>query len=614
MIKQYVGLFNKILDTGEYPDSWSLGLIIPIYKKKGDKRDCNNYRGITLLSCVGKLFTSIVNERLKKYCQTNKIINENQAGFRAEYSTVDHIFSLKALIDLFFKSKQKLYCAFIDYQKAFDTVWRNGLWYKLSKCGIYSTSKIFKVIVKMYEGIKSCVFSGNIKSNYFTSNTGVRQGENLSPMLFALYINDLENHLISKGNTCLDFKDQMCNNYVKLLVLLYADDTVLLSNSSDGLQQALNDLSGYCTEWKLKVNSSKTKVIIFSKRKPKVMPKLVFDNKVLEIVTEFKYLGVVFKSTGSFNNCKVYLKEQATKAMFALLSKGRVLNLPVDVMLELFDKTVLPIMLYGCEIWGFGNNNILETVFLKFCKYLLGLKSSTPNCMVYGEVGCYPVSVHIKVRMIAYWFKLCSSDEQKICKKLYNVLLHMHADDTYHSEWLNSIINILQQNGLGFIWQSQGANISLHTVKLDLQHRLQCQFVQNWHAMMEESSKCALYSNIKTVFKLEPYLYKLPKTVWQYIVKFRCSNHKLEIERGRYIGLERDLRYCKKCTLDMMGDEYHTFFECSNQDIVNLRKRFIPVYYQRNRSIYNFVKLLQEVSDIKLGRRIASFIRLSNTV
>ena len=94
------------------------------------------------------------------------------------------------------------------------------------------------------------------------------------------------------------------------------------------------------------------------------MPKVVFD-KLLEIVTEFKYLGVVFKSTGSFNNCKVYLKVQATKAMFALLSKGRVLNLPVDVMLELFDKTVLPIMLYGCEIWGFGNNNILETAFLK---------------------------------------------------------------------------------------------------------------------------------------------------------------------------------------------------------------------------------------------------------
>ncbi len=614
MIKQYVGLFNKILDTGEYPDSWSLGLIVPIYKKKGDKQDCNNYRGITLLSCVGKLFTSVVNERLKKYCDTNNIINENQAGFRAEYSTVDHILSLKALIDLFFKSKQKLYCAFIDYQKAFDTVWRNGLWYKLNKCGIYNTSKIYKVIVKMYEGIKSCVFVGNVKSKYFTSNTGVRQGENLSPMLFALYLNDLEDHLISEGNPCLDFKDQMCNNYIKLLVLLYADDTVLLSNSPDGLQQALKDLGSYCTQWKLKVNSSKTKVIIFSKRKPRIMPKLVFDNKPLEIVTEFKYLGVVFKSTGSFNSCKAYLKDQATKAMFALLSKGRMLNLPVDVMLELYDKTVLPIMLYGCEIWGFGNNNILETVFLKFCKYLLGLKNSTPNCMVYGEVGCYPVSVHIKVRMIVYWLKLCSSGEQKICKKLYNVLLRMHRDESYHSDWLTSIITTLEQNGLGLIWQSQGTNINHHAAKLDLQHRLQCQFIQDWHTMMEDSSKCTLYRNIKTVFELEPYLYRLPKIVWQYIVKFRCCNHKLEIEKGRYIGLERNLRHCQKCTLDIMGDEYHTFFECNNEDIVELRKRFLPVYYIRNRSMYNFVRLLQQASDIKIGRRIASFIRLSNTV
>ena len=279
-------------------------------------------------------------------------------------------------------------------------VWRNGLWYTLSKCGIYSTSKIYKIIVKTYEGVKSCVFSQNVKSNYFTSSNGVWQDENLSPILFALFINDLEGYLISKGNTCLDFKDQMCNNYVKLLVLLYADDTVLLSNSANGLQQALNDLGRYCTEWKLKVNSSKTKVIIFSRRKPKIMPKLVFDNKLLENVTEFKYLGVVFKSTGIVNNCKVHLKEQGTKAVFALLSKGRVLNLPVDVMLELFDKTVLPIMLYGCEIWGFGNNNMLETVFLKFSKYLLGLKSSTPNCMVYGETGCYPVSLAIQIRII----------------------------------------------------------------------------------------------------------------------------------------------------------------------------------------------------------------------
>jgi len=197
---------------------------------------------------------------LKKYCDANDIINENQAGFRSNYSTVDHVFSLKALIDLFFKGKQKLFCAFVDYAKAFDTVWRDGLWYKLNKSGVYNTSKLYKIIVKMYEGIKSCVFAGNVKSDFFASNAGVRQGENLSPMLFSLYINDLEKYLISKGNTYLDFRDEMSNNYMKLMVLLYADDTILLSNSAAGLQKALNDLSKYCKEWKLKVNGSKTKL------------------------------------------------------------------------------------------------------------------------------------------------------------------------------------------------------------------------------------------------------------------------------------------------------------------------------------------------------------------
>ena len=79
MIRCYVGLFNKILDTGVYPEAWTVGLIIPIYKKKGDRMDSNNYRGVTLLSCIGKLFTSVFNERLKVYCESNKITRQLQS-------------------------------------------------------------------------------------------------------------------------------------------------------------------------------------------------------------------------------------------------------------------------------------------------------------------------------------------------------------------------------------------------------------------------------------------------------------------------------------------------------------------------------------------------------
>ena len=83
------------------------------------------------------------------------------------------------------------------------------MFYKLDKNGIFKTSKVFKIVAKMYEGVRSCVFTGNMKSNYFTCNAGVRQGENLSPLLFSLYINDLEEYLLAKGNNFIDFKDVM---------------------------------------------------------------------------------------------------------------------------------------------------------------------------------------------------------------------------------------------------------------------------------------------------------------------------------------------------------------------------------------------------------------------
>ena len=93
---------------------------------------------------------------------------------------------------------------------------------------------MLKIVAKMYEGVKSRVFTGNIKLEYFASNAGVRQGENLSPLLFSQYINDLEEYLLANGNNFIDFKDEICDSYVKLLVLLYDDDTIVLSTYSCG--------------------------------------------------------------------------------------------------------------------------------------------------------------------------------------------------------------------------------------------------------------------------------------------------------------------------------------------------------------------------------------------
>ena len=181
----FLPVFNYVLETGNIPHDWTIGNIIPIYKKKGDTNDPENYRGISLLSCFGKFFTTIINLRLNNFFNLNNILLENQTGFRKGYSTLNHV-SLKSLIGIFFSEKKKLYCAFIDVKKAFDTVWRSGLWIKLLLFRI--TGKLFNVVRNIYDNVKFCVQLNNNKSAYFNCYTGVREGESLSPLLFALYL------------------------------------------------------------------------------------------------------------------------------------------------------------------------------------------------------------------------------------------------------------------------------------------------------------------------------------------------------------------------------------------------------------------------------------------
>ena len=271
MLQVICKLFNIIWDSGIFPDIWSKGIILPIYKSKGDFNNPDNYRGISILSCFGKLFTSVINNRLNDYLESYNIICEEQAGFRKHYSTTDHIFSLKIIIDIFLSKNKKLFCAFVDYSKAFDSVNRVALWQKLVSCNI--TGNCLRIIQNMYKKAKSCVktVNDNKMSNFFESFTGVRQGENLSPVLFSLFLNDLNQFMSQKYNglsSLSNIVSEMLSDddvevFLKLFVLLYADDTVIFAENATELQIALNAMFQYCNLWKLKVNSNKTKVVVF---------------------------------------------------------------------------------------------------------------------------------------------------------------------------------------------------------------------------------------------------------------------------------------------------------------------------------------------------------------
>jgi hypothetical protein len=147
MIPIYVKLFNFIFDKGVVPVSWSVGVIAHIFKNKGNSKYPKNYREITLMSCLGKVFTGILNNRLASLSNEIGLLSSVQAGFRNSHSTADNIFILHSLINLYLSKKKKLFCTFIYFSRAFDTIWRVGLWQKLKENNI--SGKCFNVIKRL---------------------------------------------------------------------------------------------------------------------------------------------------------------------------------------------------------------------------------------------------------------------------------------------------------------------------------------------------------------------------------------------------------------------------------------------------------------------------------
>ena len=606
MLPIYKKLFNIIFDSGLVPESWSIGDILPIYKNKGDPNLPENYRPITLLSCFGKLFTAILNNRLNSYLEENGIISSCQAGFRKGFSTTDNLFIMQSLLDIAKANKHKLFCAFIDFKQAFDKVWRYGLWTKLSETNI--NGKCLTIIMNMYENIKSRIRTAEGNSAFFPCQTGVRQGENLSPIMFSIYLNDLEQYLhthLAPGITCEIGNDANYAVFLKLFILLFADDTVLFGNSKEDLQKMLNIFEKYCDKWKLTVNISKTKVLIFSRGRNLNNQKFYFKGTELEVVNEYKYLGIFLSRTGSYIKTKKHIADQANKALYSLLRKARTLNLPIDLQIDMFNKVIKPILLYGCEVWGYGNLDVIERVQLKFFKQILNLKKSTPSFMVYGELGVFPLSIDIQSRMVSFWIKLGAIGKNEIASSLYKLVRHLNEQRKINSKWLAHIKHLVNSNGFGNIWDMHDEINAKWFIK-SFKQKLVDQYKQNWNSLVDISSSGINYRIFKDNFQINRYFSFLSNRQCKILTAFRTRNHRLPVEVGRWSSIPLNERVCTFCATDI-GDEYHYIMTCNF--FSSQRMKFVKPYYYRNPNTIKFNALMNQ-NNVKQIKLLCSFIEI----
>ena len=190
---------------------------------------------------------------------------------------------------------------------------------------------------KMYSKMPTDIFFRLWMANY--NSCGLRQGDNISPILFSLYLNDLETYLeVDSHGVPIVIDSADMRTYMKLLVMLYADDTIIVSEDPESFQVCLNSFHKYCIDWKLTVNKSKTKIVVFGARKTYHFNFRLGDS-TLEIVDTFKYLGTIFSQSSSFLNARKHVTAQVKKAMYLLSIRIRNLDLTIDLHLKLFDNT-----------------------------------------------------------------------------------------------------------------------------------------------------------------------------------------------------------------------------------------------------------------------------------
>ena len=180
--------------------------------------------------------------------------------------------------------------------------------------------------------------------------------------------------------------------------------------------------------------------------------------------------------------------------MFCLLKKARALLLPLDVQIELFEKTVKPIVVYGCEVWGFGDLKVLEQVHLKFLKQILNMKKSTPNCNVYGETGVLPLKVDIQSGMIAYWSKLVSPVSSNLSTELYFISKSYFDDHRYSNsfKWFLEIKNTLISCGNVGFWDNINFPNRTWLVKSTKQ-KLTDLYINEWKNECDNNTTCNTY-------------------------------------------------------------------------------------------------------------------------
>ena len=405
--------------------------------------------------------------------------------------------------------------------------------------------------------------NGNVIAEPFASTVGTRQGCNLSPALFNIYINDLANEI--EDNGC----DPVSLNGLKVNLLMYADDILLLSSSAKGLQMALDQVSKFCNEWKLTINFSKTKVMVFNKPSASLNKNdFTVNGKQVDMCTEYVYLGIVITSTGNFRMAisRLIMKAQKSYAGWRCSISGNYRDTTnAKVMCRLFDTLTKHILLYGCEVWApfdkrlqspgsldnllTGTPRQWESLHTKFCKQALGVHKRACVIASRAELGRYPLIINMAKTILDYWKRSTNpdADDRPLLRNAMMAQRHLNTID--HSPYIKTIKAIS-------LYATGDDNVTDLNVEKIID-ALRDKYYKRATECLKMNKKMEVYRDIKKIHRLEPYLMSNLKTEWKIsIAKLRISAHNFPVEACRKLNIAKQDRKCMMCKTGILEMSY----------------------------------------------------------
>lgn len=433
-----VGLFNMCIRRRNVPTLWLYTVLIAILKSKRPKDVASSYRIIALESCFLKMFTLLIEGRLRDWCEENDFLPPTQNGFRPGYRANNNIHILKTAIDISRHKKRKLYVAFVDLTNAFPSVDRATLWTKLRSYGI--SGPIFDCLRAIYPRMQYIVRSNNEVSNTFESNIGILAGDPASPLAFLLYLADFRTPLDPDD---LILIDQAVSH------LEHADDMALLSTTHQGLQRKLDHLGKWASHNLMESNPQKCNIMVFGAAHANEPPLYLYGDKI-PFTDTYKYVGISISSKGR----SIFKQHYEKKAQAGRIAAAAALALrsivgPIDPIngRKIYLAQIDPHLTAGCDICidtEQVNLRILEVVQESFIRRFLGIGDKALTAFLFTETGLWPLAYRRLSLAIRYHEYIITLPDSHLAKKATRAAEAL-SQISESRGWYSGIIKLLKE-------------------------------------------------------------------------------------------------------------------------------------------------------------------------